>query len=334
MSVAENKRSVVVGIFVFIGIALFVAGVLVLGGQQKRFVQSIKVKAIFADAEGLKSGNNVRFSGVKIGTVKDIKFYGDSQVEITMNVDEEARKYIHKDAKAKIGSESLIGNKNVVIFGGTPEAPMVEENDMLQVQKTISSDDIMNTLQENNKNLVSITTDFKAISSQIAKGQGTLGALLKDSTLANNFRATLTNLERASATTAKASGALSQFTTRLNNKKGLANQLLTDTVAFRDLKASLAHLEASAASAQELTQNLKTASSKLNSSNNAMGLLLNDPEFAAKLKSTMINLEGGTQKFEENMDALQENVFLKDYLKIKARKGRQKQTEPKPPVKK
>src|SRR4051812_22704850 len=102
MSVAENKRSVIVGIFVLIGIVLFVAGVLTLGGQQKRFVKSVRVLAVFGDAEGLKVGNNVRFSGVKIGTIKDINFYGDSQVEIAMNIDEEARKYIHKDAKVKI----------------------------------------------------------------------------------------------------------------------------------------------------------------------------------------------------------------------------------------
>ncbi len=329
MSVAENKRSVVVGIFVFLGVALFVAGVLTLGGQQKRFVKSIKVKSVFADAEGLKSGNNVRFSGVKIGTVKDIRFFGDSQVEIVMNIDEEARKYIHKDAKVKIGSESLIGNKSVVIFGGSPEAPVVEDNDQLESFRTLSSDDIMNTLQENNKNLVSITADFKTLSHQLAHGEGTLGAMLKDTVLANNFRATVANLQRASATTATATGALSQFTNRLNNRKGLANQLLTDTAVFRDLKTAMGQLDAATASAQELAANLKTASAKLNTPNNAMGVMLNDAEFAARLKSTMVSLDSGTMKFEENMDAIQENFFLKGYLKVKARKSRQQEKDEK-----
>ena len=36
METSENKRSVIVGIFVFLGIVLFVAGIFTLAGQQKR----------------------------------------------------------------------------------------------------------------------------------------------------------------------------------------------------------------------------------------------------------------------------------------------------------
>ena len=82
----ENKRSVIVGIFVFLGIAILVTGVLTLGGQQKKFVKTIHLKAVFDDIGGLQTGNNIWFSGVKIGTVRKINFYGDSQVEIEMNV--------------------------------------------------------------------------------------------------------------------------------------------------------------------------------------------------------------------------------------------------------
>ncbi len=327
MSAAENKRSVIVGIFVLLGLVIFVAGVFTLGGQQKRFVQTVKVKAIFNSAEGLKTGNNVRFSGVKIGTIKDISFYGDSQVEVLMTIEENARQFIHKDARAKIGSESLIGNKNVEIVGGSPEARPVEDGDVLAAEKTVSSDDIMATLQENNKNLVSITADFKAISAKVAAGQGTVGALINDSTMARNFRSTINSLQQAAATTARASGALAQFSARLNNKEGLANQLLTDTVIFNDLKHSLAQLEKTTESAQGLADNLKKASAKMNDPKNTMGMMLNDEEFATTLKSTLINLEAGTEKFDENMEALQENVFLKGYLKVKARKGKKKALE-------
>ncbi len=119
MGVAENKRSVIVGIFILLAIIIFISGVFLLGGQQKRFVNSINIKAVFDDVAGLKPGNNVWFSGVKIGTVKTINFYGESQVEITLSIEEKARQYIRKDAKARISSESLIGNKIIVLFGGS-----------------------------------------------------------------------------------------------------------------------------------------------------------------------------------------------------------------------
>jgi phospholipid/cholesterol/gamma-HCH transport system substrate-binding protein len=325
MSVAENKRSVVVGIFVLIGIVIFVAGILTLGGQQKRFVRSVQVRTIVSDAEGLKTGNNVRFSGVKIGTVKAITFVGDAQVEILLNIDEEAQKYIHKDARVKIGSESLIGNKNITILGGSPQVPAVENGDVLKVEKTLSTEDIMATLQENNLNLVHITTDLKKVTAGLASEKGTLGKLVNDTSMAHNFQQVMANLQKVSVTTARASSSLAQFTSKLNQKEGLANQLLTDTATFRHLKASLAQLEQTTASAKQLTSNLTQASSKLNENNNALGVMLNDPQFAENLKSTMGNLETSSQKFDENMEALQHSVFLKGYFKVKGRKGKDKE---------
>ncbi len=102
MQETETKRNVSVGIFIFIGLVIFIIGIFTLGGQQKSFVKSLRVNAVFNDIGGLKPGNNVWFSGVKIGTVKTIKFYGNSQVEVSMNIEQSAREYIRKDASAKL----------------------------------------------------------------------------------------------------------------------------------------------------------------------------------------------------------------------------------------
>ena len=318
MGTAENKRTVVVGIFVLLAILIFVAGIFVLGGQQKRFVQSISIKALFDDVAGLKPGNNVWFSGVKIGTVKTIQFSGASQVEITMNIEEKTQRYIRKDARVRISSESFIGNKIIVIFGGSEQAASVQNNDRLVAENPLNTDDLVEKLQENNKNLVQITGDFKVLSSRLVQGQGTVGALLKDSAMASNFRATMANLQQVSATTVKAAGALAQFTSRLNTKTGLANQLLTDTLVFNQIKTSVTELKQTTAAAAGLTTNLKQVSDKLNADNNAVGVMLNDEQFANSLKTTMGNLVSGTDEFAETMKAVQNNFLLKGYFRRKA----------------
>jgi phospholipid/cholesterol/gamma-HCH transport system substrate-binding protein len=57
-------------------LVIFVLGVFTLGSQKKSFVKSFTVDVIFNDIQGLKAGNNVWFSGVKIGTIKKIQFSG------------------------------------------------------------------------------------------------------------------------------------------------------------------------------------------------------------------------------------------------------------------
>lgn len=315
----ENKRSVIVGIFVFLGIGILVAGVLTLGGQQKKFVSAIHLKAVFDDIGGLQTGNNIWFSGVKIGTVRKINFYGDSQVEIEMNVEESVGKYIRKDSKATISSDGLIGNKIIVIYGGSTEAPPVEDGDRLEAIMPLDTDNMMETLQANNENLVEITNDLKVLTGKLAAGEGIVGAVMTDSLLAQNFRTILSNLERASVSSNKMIADLNSFTGKLNQKGNMLNDLVTDTTMVTDLKATMENLRVTSANTETLTREFKAITEKLNSSDNSLGMLLNDAEFAKTLKSTLENTDSATFNLNRGMEALEYTWPFKKGFKRKAK---------------
>jgi phospholipid/cholesterol/gamma-HCH transport system substrate-binding protein len=323
MGASDNKRSVVVGIFVFLAIAILVSAIFVLGGQQKRFTKTIRVTAVFDNVSGLKVGDNVWFSGVKIGTVKRIDLHGESKVRIAMNIEDQARQFIRKGAQARLGSESLIGSKLIEIHGGSPQAPPVEDGEQLTVVQALSTEDLMATLQENNKNLVDITNNFKALSAGLVQGKGMAGALLTDTTLSDNFRTILASLQQASRNSVRVSKDLARLSDKFNTEGGLANELLTDTVVFANLRQSVEQLQRTSASAAEMTANLNETSTKLNDDKNAVGLLLNDQQFAGQLKSTMENLETSTDKLDENMEALQHNFLFRGYFRKKAKRERE-----------
>jgi len=301
----DNKKSVIVGIFVLIGIIIFVAGVLTLGGQQKKFVKSIQLTAVFDDIAGLQTGNNVWFSGVKIGTVRRINFFGDSQVEIVMNVEERVREYIRKDSKATISSDGLIGNKIIVIYGGTTQAPPVENGDRLMSEMPLDTDKMMETLQEHNKNLVVITENLKVLTSKIAQGKGIVGAVMTDSVLAENFKAILNNLERASVNSNRMLVELNKFSSNLNKEGNLVHDLVNDKELYKNLQSSIQGLQATADNAKNLTENLNGVSERLNDKNNAVGMVLNDEEFASRLKHTLIYADSSTMNLNRGLEALE-----------------------------
>jgi phospholipid/cholesterol/gamma-HCH transport system substrate-binding protein len=328
---ADNKRTVIVGIFTFLAIVILVAGIFTLAGQQKRLISTITVTAIFDDVAGLRKGNNVWFSGVKIGTIQAINLYGESQVEVVMNIEEKVREFIRKDASARISSESFIGNKNIVINSGSASSPAIQDGDRISAVSPLNTDDMMETLQQNNKNLVAITDDFKQITSRLVDGEGTIGAILTDTAMATNMRDMVANLQRTSQSTVNASRALSSFTNKLNAPDGLANQLATDKEVFQQLRNSMTQLEQATASTSEITDNLRTATTRLNNNNSAVGVLLNDQNFARQLQSTMQNLETGTEKLDQNMEALQNNFLLRGFFRRQAREqAKQQQAAPAP----
>jgi phospholipid/cholesterol/gamma-HCH transport system substrate-binding protein len=301
---SENKRSVIVGIFVFIGIAILVIGILTLGGQQKKFVKAIHLKAVFDDIGGLQTGNNIWFSGVKIGTVRKINFYGDSQVEIEMNVEEAVVEFIRKDSKATISSDGLIGNKIIVIYGGTTLAPPVQDGDRLESVMPLDTDKMMETLQVNNENLVEITADLKTLTSKLAAGEGIVGAVMTDSVLAQNFKSILVNLERASVNSNRMLTDLNKFTTKLNQEGNLFNELVTDTTIVTEIKSTMSSLKTSAENTEKLTNDLNTITEKFNSKENAIGVFLNDPQFAEDLRSTLVNTDSATYNLNKGLEAL------------------------------
>jgi phospholipid/cholesterol/gamma-HCH transport system substrate-binding protein len=334
MSTESNKRAVIVGIFVLLGIVIFIAGVFVLGGQQKRFTKSIQLVAVFKDVSGLKAGNNVWFSGVKVGTVKRVSIYSNAQVEVDMNVEQSSQQYIRKDAVASIGSDGLIGNKIVVISGGTNSHPEVEDGDKLQTQAALSSDQIMATLQENNNNLLRVTNDFKELVGNLKRGKGTVGAVLTDSIVAGNFKRAMQNLERASDNTAKITNSVSLFASKLNTRGTLANELVADTSVFRRLSRSANKLESAASSADQAVSNLKRASTnlnqaseKLNNTNSPLGVLLTDQEAATNLRATLRNLNQGTVLLNEDLKAAQSNFLLRGFFKKKAKEDAKRKAD-------
>ncbi|RZJ19432.1 MAG: MCE family protein, partial [Acinetobacter sp.] len=251
----DNKKKITVGIFIAIGILIFVFAIFTLGSQKKTFVKSFTLSVVFNDIQGLKKGNNVWFSGVKIGTIKRIEFFGTSQVRVFLSIEEDVHKYIHKDAGASIGADGLIGNKIVVLTGGNPKFPFVEDGDVLKVNNSLSTDDIMKTLQVNNKNLVDVTGDFKVLARNLVEGKGAAGALLSDEQLAMNFKTMVFNLNRITLSTAQTAQDLNTFGKTLNSKNGLVNKMMTDTAVFAKLEKSAASLQQTAQSASLMAAN-------------------------------------------------------------------------------
>lgn len=315
----ENKRSVLVGLFVLIGIVILVLGIMTLGGQQKKFVKSIHVKAVFDDIGGLQPGNNIWFSGVKIGTVRKINFFGDSQVEVEMNVEEKVVEFIRKNSKATISSDGLIGNKIIVIYGGTTDYPAVEEGDRLEAVMPLDTDKMMETLQVNNQNLVDITNDLKVLTSKIAAGEGIVGAVMTDSTLGVNFRNMLTNLERASSTSNQMISDLNTFASKLNKKGTLVNDLVTDTSIVPDLKATMESLKKASGATAVLAKEFEGITEKLNSNENALGMMLNDPEFSKSLKNTLENADSAAYRLNKGIEALEYTWPFRKGFKRKAK---------------
>jgi len=324
MSTLKNKRPVIVGLFVLVGFAILIATIFTIGGQKNSFAQSYTIRAVFLNAGGLIKGANVWLYGVKVGTVKSIGFYGTGQVEVIMSVENEAQPHIRKNTIAKVGSDGLIGNKIVVIYGGDASSPQAETNDVLHTEAILSTDDMLATLQQNNKNLLEITKDFKSISRKLDSGTGILPTLLNDPRIAQKFTgsvnkldATLSNFKTVSVNSKEIISNFKSLSANINKPGNSINELVTDTLLYQQIRGSLSQLENAAAAVSKFSTNLRIASERLSQKENIAGVVLNDTLAAGSVKTTLHNLETSSQKLDEDLEALQHNFFLRGFLRKK-----------------
>jgi len=193
----DSGNKIRLGIFVSVAVALFIIVIYVIGNKQHMFSKTFHINGIFKDVGGLQAGNNVRFSGINIGTIEKVMIITDSTVKVDMVIEKHVQQFIKQDASAIIGTEGLMGNKVINIIPGSPTAEIIKDGDNVKSITPVSIDDIMANLKVTTDNASHITDDIASLTAGIRSGRGAIGKLFVDSNFANTLNATLVNAKNA-----------------------------------------------------------------------------------------------------------------------------------------
>lgn len=197
METHTQKFKIRLGLFIAGGLTLFVLAIFIIGKQKNVFDPVFSLTSTFYNVSGLQVGNNIRFSGINVGTVENITIINDSTVKVNMWIRKEIQQFIKTDCMVAIGSEGLIGDRLLVITQGSSEAPLAKDGDQLISAEPVETDAIMASLQITAGNAEIISQELAEIMVKINSGNGTLGRLIQDSTIAENLNQTMVNLKKS-----------------------------------------------------------------------------------------------------------------------------------------
>jgi phospholipid/cholesterol/gamma-HCH transport system substrate-binding protein len=229
-----QKFKVRLGLFVAGGLALFVLAIFIIGKQKNLFNPVFKLNASFYNVSGLQVGNNIRFSGINVGTVNNITIINDSTVSVEMLIRRTVKQFIKSDCIVAVGSEGLIGDRLLIITQGSSDAPVVNDGQQLESKEPTEIDAIMSSLQVTANNASIISTQLAEIMMNINGGNGTLGRLIKDSTIAENINQTVKYLNKSSKGLNENMNAAKEnflFRGYYKRKEKAAEKIRADTVA-------------------------------------------------------------------------------------------------------
>jgi septation ring formation regulator EzrA len=157
----------------------------------------------------------------------------------------------------------------------------------------IGADVIMLSLKRTAFNAEDISKQLADVINKINKGDGTLGRLIQDTTIAANLKQTALNLRKTS--------------------NGLTG---TDSIMAK-LNTSLSNIEV-------VSKQLTLVVNKINKGNGTISRLLGDSIMAENLNQAIISLKSSSKGLDENMTAAKHNFLFRGYFERKAKETEQK----------
>jgi phospholipid/cholesterol/gamma-HCH transport system substrate-binding protein len=272
------KTEVKVGIFFVVALVIlliifeFIAGIPI-------FTKEYSLKTYFKSVGELKEGNPVKLSGVEVGKISKIKIV-DGKIEVTLKVKKGTP--VKNDSLATIKLTSLLGTSYINLAFGSPESPLAQPGSVLQsqepadvseilakVESTVSS--IESVFSDNSEKISSILNGLDTVLGGAARGEGTLGKLIKDDSLYNEARDTLANLNEISED--------------IKQGRGTLGKLVKDESLYNETKETMA--------------NLGQLAKRLNSAEGTFGKLLKDDTLYNQATEAATNLNSILKRIDK-----------------------------------
>lgn len=249
----ESGATWKLGLFVIVGLVIIISTIYFIGKQKNLFGSTFHLISRFTTVSGLKVGNNIRFSGINVGTIDEIELITDTSVMVVLLIRKEVQRFIKTDAKASIGSDGLMGDKVLTISPGSIAGKAVNDNDLIGSKSAIEIEDIMKSMKSSVDNAGIITEQLAQFTYKINNGNGALSKLISDEDFSKSLKGTLINLELSSK-------EFSKFTAKMNNGKGALSKLVSDEEFSKSLDSTMSNLQSGT---KGLSENMEAAKSNI-----------------------------------------------------------------------
>jgi len=300
---------------IFFALALVAAFVLMeLVGGTDFLRPAVIARARFNGVQDLKPGDAVKMAGVQIGKVQTIDLT-NNRVEVVMRLARGKSLQVRTDSKASIKFLGLMGQNYVALDFGTAGAPAINDGTVLEsveqtdlstlmaklegvasgvegMTKNFSGENFSNLLgpftdflKENNPKLTTILGNLQHISTQIAKGDGTVGKLIYDSALYDSAFSAVTNLNETAGGVRDVIATAKSVVTRVEEGQGTLGKLTRDEALYREATTAVTQLK-------EVLQ-------KINQGQGSVGRLVNDDSLFKNARMTL-------QKVDKVADGLED----------------------------
>ncbi len=282
------SQSIRVGLFFLLGIALAWITFESLNGGRLFKKPGYTLVAGFANLKGLKTGDEVRMAGVKVGAVELTRLAGH-RVEALLAIEPGVK--IPADAVASVEQSSLLGSNYLGVTFGTPGIELLKDGDEISTKATVDMSEVISQLGNLGSKLEQVIGEIGKSMGSDSEGGGIFQRI--DKLVTDNgpkLTETISNLQ--------------DITAKIKTSEGTLGKLVNDSRLHDDLLAGVGEIKLAAADARTFMSDTKGIVADVKAGKGTLGLLLYDDATASSLKTSMNNLREVSDKLNSGQGTL------------------------------
>ncbi len=279
----QTSQSIRVGLFFLFGLALLWLMYATLSDPKVRSDDGYRITAVFDDLRELKVSDEVRMSGVRVGSVIETDLIDGKAVAVLAV----RKKFpVPANSVATILTTGIIGTNYVSITYGDASEMLAQDSDIA----TYETPGFAQVISEMGQMGEQMDQAFSQLSESLSVFSGEEG---QDSLFVNLNHLLSDNRERLNTTIAN----LEKLSTDLTRSEGTLGKLIQDGEAYDRLLVATDNLTAAAEQANSFLQQLQ-------STDTAMGAMIYDDTLGAKVRTSFDNIESFTIKLNDPNNTL------------------------------
>ncbi|MEM8884030.1 MAG: MlaD family protein [Planctomycetota bacterium] len=246
----------------------------------------------------LQEGAEVISSGIKVGNVRNVETVPDAQlkpgryVKAELSIRENIT--LWEGAEVRLVDRGLIGGFVVVLHRGKPGSRLLSPDTELVGRRTSGVvQELTALLQENRPQVNKVLVDLAAITTRVRTGEGTLGRLINDPSVYDNFAETAANAARLSAELAGPDSTLGRlarspeiydnFTATLKSVRNVVSQVESG----KGTLGAILMDDRIAEDVRQTTGTIRALVEGIRQGDGTLGLILQDPELRDNFLATI-----------------------------------------------
>jgi phospholipid/cholesterol/gamma-HCH transport system substrate-binding protein len=303
-------RQARVAILILVGLALLTWAIYRVGKIFDVFADRYTIVTLLPNVAGLREGALVSLAGQRIGKVEEIQFIplrekrGENHLLLKLEVGEAVREQIRTDSRALVRAQGVLGDKFIDITPGSLRGTPLAAGDTLPSATMMDIEQFLVKASDAMERANVIVADLRQITGGLARGEGTMGALLRDDQLYDRMASASTELNALLGSINRGDGALSRMiydpqlyhrmvtaAARVDSLGGLVlhgqgslSQLLRSDSLYRGLVGLTAKGDAAAGEFAALMQ-------KVNRTDGTLNRMLTDPRLFDELLKSVTDLQ-------------------------------------------